>query len=73
MDKTLIGVYFTCLVVHTKELLELVRTVRTHTRYEGDFLVSLSQVFYEISNEPEQTQGTKSHSYRARHMKIFEI
>ena len=45
--------YSKCLVVHPKDLFEEVMKVLTHTRDKGDFLVSLSQVFYKILNDPE--------------------
>ena len=53
MDNTILEIYFNCRVVHTEDLIEGVRTVLTHTRYEGGFPVSLDQFCYEIINGPE--------------------
>ena len=51
VDKTPIYIiyiymYLKCIVVHHEAILEGVRTVITHTRYEGGFFVIISQVFY---------------------------
>ena len=72
MDKTLLEMYFNCLVVQPEELLEGVRTVLTHTRDEGGFPISIDQFFYEIINGPEWTQGAKSDLDRYRHIFILE-
>ena len=65
-------IYFNYIVVHSKYLLEGVHTVITDSRDEGGFIVSLSQVCYKIINHPEQTQGARSDSDRARHSRIFK-
>ena len=38
-------------------MLEGVSTVLTHTRDKEGFLASLAQIYYEILNDPERTQG----------------
>ena len=72
VDRILMWIYFNYIVVHSKYLLEGVHTVITDSRDEGGFIVSLSQVCYKIINHPEQTQGARSDSDRARHSRIFK-
>ena len=53
-------------------MLEGVSTVLTHTRDKEGFLASLAQIYYEILNYPERTQGENSDSDRSRLRKILK-
>ncbi|KAL7523541.1 hypothetical protein ACHAWF_000561, partial [Thalassiosira exigua] len=72
LDKTLLDMFFDCLVAHPEELQDGVKMVLTNTRDEESALVRLAKVCYDILNDPNRTQGSKSHANRARSRKIDE-
>ena len=76
LDKTLLDLFFNCLVAHPEELEKDMKRVLTHTRDcsdgESGVLASLAKTCYDILNDPDRTQGTKSHADRAKHRKINE-
>ncbi|KAL7554297.1 hypothetical protein ACHAWF_018122 [Thalassiosira exigua] len=71
-DKTLLDMFFDCLVGHPEELEDGVKKVLTHTRDENRKLIGLAEVCFNILNDPERTKGAKSHANRANHRKIDE-
>ena len=72
MDKTLLNLFFSCLVAHPEELESGLKRVLTHTRGEDGEEISLAEVCYNILNDPERTMGARSHANRAKDRKIHE-
>jgi len=72
MDKTLLDLFFSCLVADPEELESGMKRVLTHTRGEDGEEISLAEVCYNILNDPDRTMGSKSHEKRSKDRKIHE-
>ena len=70
-DKTLLDMFFDCLVANPEALLEGVKRVETHER-DDDGLVSLAKVCHDILSDPDRRFGSTSNSRRAANRKIDE-
>ena len=72
IDKTLLDMFFNCLVAHPEELQDGVKRVLTHDKDEDGVLVSLADVCYEILNDPDRKNGARSNAHRSKNRKIDE-
>ena len=52
-DKTILDLFFDCLVGHPGVLVDRMKIVITHTQEENDTLVSLAQICYDIISHPD--------------------
>lgn len=71
LDKTLLDLFFGCLVANPEELIAGLKRVEVHDRNE-EGLVSLAEVCHRILTDPERINGAKSHKNRAKNRKIDE-
>ena len=72
VDKTLLDLFFSCLVAHPEELEQGMKKVATHVKVEGGEDVSLASVCLDILNDHSHIHGAKSHSNKSRKRVIDE-
>jgi len=70
-DKTLLDLFFDCLVTNPEALKEGLKQVETHEKDE-EGLVSLAKVCHDILSDPERRCGSSSNARRAANRKIDE-
>jgi len=71
LDKTVLDIFFDCLVANPEALVEGLQRVETHDRTE-DGLVSLAEVCHRILSDECRKYGSVSNSNRAKNRKIKE-
>ncbi|EJK64880.1 hypothetical protein THAOC_14335, partial [Thalassiosira oceanica] len=71
-DKTLLDIFFNCLVRNPEEIGEGIKHVLAHTHVDGEGEVSLAEICYNILNDPDRTRGCQSNKNRSKWRKIFE-
>ncbi|KAL7546848.1 hypothetical protein ACHAWF_010174 [Thalassiosira exigua] len=72
VDKSLLDMFFDCLVSTPEGRVNDVKTVLTHDRDEDGNVVRLSEVALDILNDPDRTHGAKGGKNRAKNRKILE-
>ena len=66
VNKTLLNLFFSCLVAHPEELEEGMKKVANNMKVEGGEDVSLDNVWLNILNDPSHVHGVKSHNNKSR-------
>ena len=72
VDKTLLNLFFSCLVAHPEELKKDMKGVHTHNKVDGDEKLSLASVCLGILDDKDRKFGVKSHKNRSKHRKVEE-
>lgn len=64
LDKSLLDLFFNCLVANPEELIDGLKRVEAHD-WDDNGLVSLAEVCHKILSDPDRTYGSSSNSRRA--------